>query len=132
MYRAEQFEMLTTFRRASPRGVSKPLPELVDAGRLQLLQSAALAVADRLWSDGEIHLEKLKEVMVCWACDVTIIWENDLRFKSKWCDEGLLSNLCWSFQLYSLITFHFTTHHDIDSVETILDYLQCIFTIFLV
>lgn len=89
--------MLTTSSRESPRGVSKPLTEL-DAGRLQLLQSAALAVADRLWSDGEIHLQKLKEVMVCWAQDVTIVWENGFRLSlNDVMGEGLLSNPSWFF-----------------------------------
>lgn len=81
--------------------MSKPLSELVDAGRLQLLQSAALAAAERLWSDGEIHLQKQKEVMICWAWDVTKMLGNRLQIKYKWCDgEGFL--LIQDFCSYNL------------------------------
>lgn len=106
--------MLTTSSRESPRGVSKPLTEL-DAGRLQLLQSAALAVADRLWSDGKIHLQKLKEVMVCWAQDVTIVWENGFRLiLNDVMGEGLLSNPgCF---------FAATVSHNISKIYDTADY----------
>ncbi|KAM3614900.1 uncharacterized protein V6R79_020516 [Siganus canaliculatus] len=46
--KVKRFKMLTTVFRAAPQGARKPLSELVDAGSLQLLQSAALAVSHRL------------------------------------------------------------------------------------